>query len=385
MNGLRLDLIYPVLPPETHGIGDHTMLLASGLADRGHSVRIITKQPAQETLSIGQAHGVEIVDGWPDGDLRDTKAVLRLIVDRSPDWVVLQFEQFTYGPRGFNPKLARLFAKLRAHAPAVGRVLFAHEAYVRRGRLGHTVMWLYQSLQFRMLVRAADMTVVTTKTWLEDRVFRSGRKSLVVPAYSNIAPTSVSSNHLREDLGIGRDQFLMVMFGGYNGARSSAHVREVLSRIEADDKYAFLYMGRDADRFIDDFGSHRSVRVLAQPSARTVSQVLKTADLAISPFARGVTSRNGSFMATLQHGVATVTTLGPETDSDLREAIERKVVMAADIHDVSGFADLALELANSEMRSDIAQAGGELYAGAFSIERALNILESELGRGNKDV
>ena len=40
---MRIDLVYPVLPPAVDGIADHAVLLARALVEDGHRVRLLSR------------------------------------------------------------------------------------------------------------------------------------------------------------------------------------------------------------------------------------------------------------------------------------------------------------------------------------------------------
>ena len=83
----------------------------------------------------------------------------------------------------------------------------------------------------------------------------------------------------------------------------------------------------------------------------------------------GVSTRRTTLMAGLEHGVATVGTLGEATDEVLRRDHGRALLLApADDHDAFGaaVADLA---ADAERRRSIADGGRALFDREFTWER----------------
>src|ERR1700709_1764891 len=78
---MRIDLIYPTLPPAIDGIGGHTVLLAAALADRGHEVRILTRRRPQTPPGIPA--DVEVVPVWKE---HGRPSVARVSAQASSSW-----------------------------------------------------------------------------------------------------------------------------------------------------------------------------------------------------------------------------------------------------------------------------------------------------------
>jgi glycosyltransferase involved in cell wall biosynthesis len=102
-------------------------------------------------------------------------------------------------------------------------------------------------------------------------------------------------------------------------------------------------------------------------------------DLHLTPFIDGVSTRRGSFLAGLQHGLPTVATRGPLTDDLLIEA-GGEALLLADIDDADGFARHAVTLLqHPDRRSALGQAGQILFDEALSmdvtVERFLHALD----------
>jgi glycosyltransferase involved in cell wall biosynthesis len=72
-------------------------------------------------------------------------------------------------------------------------------------------------------------------------------------------------------------------------------------------------------------------------------------DLYLVPFRNGTSTRRGSFLTALQHGVPTVSTLGDETGRVLRNENDRGCVLIP-WNDVEGFAEAAVQLASDDGR-----------------------------------
>ncbi len=364
-----IDIVFPHLPPKLNGIGDHTLRLAAQLVVLGHAVRVLGSDVSMDTLDAFGRVGVEVVDAWQGRPLADTALLVNSIRERRPARVILQFEQFAYGRRGWNPSFAKLFETLRRD-PALTEtrlIFFAHENYTEPDSLKNAVMWVYQRRQFRRIARYADKSLVTTSAWIHERDFPTGEPT-IAPVYSNIPLRSS-----REPSGSGDEP--VIVFGALTPDRLpfiDAAMRAVVSpsgpmfRYVGKDSTVFEAMAADAGVSFDVFDS---------PAADEVSLLLGSAWIGLAPFNRGVSARRGSFAALLQHGVPTVTTSGAETDPFLAQGASTGAFVASPDHSPNRFAVAFVELLNDKGRcTAMRTAAREFYESWFSAERTLQAL-----------
>jgi glycosyltransferase involved in cell wall biosynthesis len=91
-------------------------------------------------------------------------------------------------------------------------------------------------------------------------------------------------------------------------------------------------------------------------------------DLHLTPFIDGVSTRRGSFMAGIQHGVPTVATRGELTDRILRDA-DGDALLLASTSDPDAFARAASALyADAEHRMAVGARGQHLYQEKFAFD-----------------
>jgi glycosyltransferase involved in cell wall biosynthesis len=103
-------------------------------------------------------------------------------------------------------------------------------------------------------------------------------------------------------------------------------------------------------------------------------------DLYLSPFHQGVSTRRGSFLVGLQHGIATVSTTGEQTDPLLRAQHESAVLLAPD-DDPDRFASQVVALAqDNATRSRIARAGRTLFDTTFAWPRIADAMLEVLSK-----
>ena len=112
----------------------------------------------------------------------------------------------------------------------------------------------------------------------------------------------------------------------------------------------------------------------------SIARRLAAADIFLSPLIDGVSTRRGTLMAALQHGLPIVGTAGPLTDSILLESGSALSLVA--VGDRDGFADEVRRLADEAAeRQSMRRAGRRLYERNFdwpvTAERILEEIETE--------
>lgn len=357
---LSIDIVYPHLPPAVNGIGDHSVLLARALVQQGHRVRLLGALAPGQGEEVRDGWGVEAVDAWPSGRLADTDGLLDALLGGGADVVLLQFEQFSYGTRGWNPALSRVFGELRDRMPAALRVLYAHENYTYPGSLGRTVTWAYQRRQFLRLARDAQRVVVTTEAWTQrDRL----PGAVVLPVFSNIpdpASTAPASPGVSP----------LVWFG-YLDPQRLPYFETVLSVLAGGAAgRRLVYVGVDGS--LARSAAHRlgfeGLTTVDSPPASEVSRILQGADLVLAPFPDGVSSRRGTVMAALQHGRTVVTNRGPSTDALMLDLIQEGVVLSAEDTSTAAFSRILARVLHRPAGevAELSERAAETYAARFS-------------------
>ncbi|WP_136585341.1 glycosyltransferase family 4 protein [Microbacterium hydrothermale] len=304
---MSIGIVFPSVARQANGIADHSVILANELANLGHKPVLIG---ATEEGPLGS---IDYLNGWPSGNLRDTSHLLT--VAKNLDVILVQFEQFSYGRRGYNPEFSGFLARLGKAAPKVRKVAYFHETFAAPSSPSHAVMHIYQRAQAARLAKTADTVIHSCQMGMA-RLGRYNPRSLTLPVHPNIPVTmrSDSASWPRTD----RLELRVLVFGALERRRATM-IRAAFSQISEENPSAVLwYIGKnseDATRLTRD---PASLRVWSAPAPSIVSQVMHEADIALSPFPDGVSGRRGSFAALMKHGLPTVTNFGKHTDDYLK-------------------------------------------------------------------
>lgn len=374
---MKLDLIFPTVPPAFDGIGDHTAHLAVALAQQ-HEVRVLTAQ--RDALDLSEA-GVRVKQVFSTTHRSDIYDVVAPIEAHQPDWVLLQYNPFSYGRWGLNLSLPGAVKAIRKAHPRVRIALMVHEPFVPVESWRFAVFTTWQRWQFWRLGRRADLTLFSIQPWV--RRFREWfpKTPLVhLPVGSNIPVVPSNSKTTRARLGISEQTLVCGIFGSAHESRDLSLIRSALCSLrEARTDVVALYIGTSGSVLQSVLKNVPLIDAGPLP-AETVSRYFGAMDLYLAPFRDGVSTRRGSFMVGLQHGIPTVTTLGPDTDDLLRTSAGTNF-RAATNGDESGYTDHVVELANApHERRQLGDAGATLYDSTFDWPHLASRLTNALQR-----
>lgn len=353
---MRIDILYPQVPPVFDAIGEHNRELATALARQGVSVGLIHAS-RQEPAPID---GVDMLR--LSGDLPNAlRALPRVVAGREPDWLITAYNPFSYGSHGLSLELPIMLRRLRKQVPRTALALYAHETLVpcRTPRL--LVLSLLQRVQLRAVAAPQDLVLMSTVAWA-DR-FRSwwpGTPTGHIPIGSNLPTSRLPRDEARRRLGIGPVGLVVTVFGGLGHDRDLSLVSAALDRL-ADQSTTLLYLGSDGP-VAERLAAQAGVRIvnLGRAERFAAADALVAADIGLALFIGGVSARRGSFLALLQQGVPTVATHGPLTGAALSGAAADGCfeICTATPDDV---ANGVARLADSQTRAHVGARGRTYY------------------------
>ncbi|HHP7237689.1 glycosyltransferase family 4 protein [Longibacter sp.] len=359
---MQIDLVFPKMPPATDGIGDHTARLAAALRQRV-DVRVRTSQNAADAVP-----GVEVVNAFQLPPRRGILDIVNSVGTMPPDWLIVQFNQFSYGRWGLNPFLPLALYRLKQRHPSMKLAVLFHEDFVPVTSIANGVMTTWQRAQFWCLGALSDRIFFSIRPWT-DR-YRSWFPSTPVhhlPVGSNIPRVEGDRRTIRQEIKIGSRTPVVGVFGSLHASRLLTHIRAAYDAIgDGSDSTAahpdplLLYIGPDGTDFEHAMGDRR-VHAAGCLPAQEVSRHFQAMDVYLAPFVDGVSTRRGSFMTGLQHGAPTVSTVGPLTDPELKR-INGEAARLAPADEPASFAGAARDLmADADRRQAIGEAAFAVY------------------------
>jgi glycosyltransferase involved in cell wall biosynthesis len=239
-----------------------------------------------------------------------------------------------------------------------------HEPYVPMIGWRWTLMGTWQRAQLFAIRLLSDVVAVSIEKWTSDLgAFWPRRPTHHLPVGSNLPDRRGMRNAQRARLEIGDRIVLASMTSGH----PSRHLEYITAAANAVAEICgptvLLNLGAGARR-PDGLVEAVEVHSPGQMAEEDLAAHVASADIFLAPFIDGVSTRRGSMMAALQHGVAVVGTDGRLTDTVLREAINAVRLVPVERRD--HFVDAVVELArNAEARSKLGQEGRRLYEGSF--------------------
>jgi glycosyltransferase involved in cell wall biosynthesis len=309
---MKILIICRGLPPLLDGIGDYTALLAAELA-KSHTITILTSEPNTDPIP-----GVVVYRCFDAWDAQSYWQILDQVSQIRPDWILLQYNPFGYGRWGLNLQLPRVMKAVKKQVPGTRIALMVHEPFVPFISWQFAIMTIWQRWQLWSLGNNADVVMFSIQKWAKvfSRWFPS--KSVYhLPVSSNIPIIETSSAQIRSELGISTSTLILGFFGQPHISRMPESIRDAALAIRAKGRDVLvLHIGNDNEDIRAVF-SQVAFKSTGRLAASDVSRHLRAIDIYISAFVDGVSTRRGSMMAGLQHGLATVGTSGHLTDDML--------------------------------------------------------------------
>ena len=247
--------------------------------------------------------------------------------------------------------------------------MFAHEQFVPVHDWRHAVMTTWQRWQFRHLGRTADVVLSSIDLWaVGNRRRFPGTPVVHMPVGSNVPREPIDRAEARTRMGVGNGEAVLGVFGRTHNSRLMAPLASAVRAARAaGHRPVLLYLGPDVAAFTAAAGGD-DVRVIADGSlpAAEVSRRLSAVDVFLSPFEDGVSTRRGSFLAALQHGLAVAGTVGAYTDPVFRATNGTAALLADAGPDNCLDAAVVRLLGDPALRASVGAAAAGLFDRQFA-------------------
>jgi hypothetical protein len=252
---MKVHLVHPALPPKLDGIGDHTACLAAELSRRGIQVKVATGQDPQPNqvpgVSIDQVFAVERNSSVAKA--RSVPRLMSFLQTDAPDWLLLQYNPFSYGRWGLAPYLPLVVRSIKRHLPRIKIALMVHEPFVPIESWKFAIMTTWQRWQLWMLGRSADVVLFSIGPWANR--FRSwwpNKPVLHLPVSSNIPRLSISRTDACKGNDIRESTMVIGVFGTAHPSRMLNRVRDVAKEVlRYSDDTLLLCIGPDGQKVQD--------------------------------------------------------------------------------------------------------------------------------------
>lgn len=312
----RVTIVAAALPPKLDGIGDYTARLAAELAtDPTLHVQILTDRTATPDLIPNVC-----IEGVFDPDDPPTVNQLFEAVKQSPpDWLLLQYNPFSYGRRGLNLHLPKVMRRLRRDVPGLRLAIMFHEMFVPVKHWKFAVMTTYQRWQFHQLCRTGDVLFFSIDPWARHWAKRFPQKPVHhLPVGSNLPRLPISPSEAKQRLGLPANEMVLGMFGTAHISRCLHLLRPAAQGVQAAGQQArILYVGPDEPAVRRAAGDIPIIAGGRLP-ADDVSRWLSAVDIFLAAYSDGISTRRGAMMAAMQHALAIVGTVNCNTDAELK-------------------------------------------------------------------
>src|SRR5207244_1468495 len=98
---------------------------------------------------------------------RSTAQIGRCVEADRPDWVLLQYNPFSYGRWGLNPYLPLVMWRLRRRCPETRFALLVHEPFVPITSWKFAIETVWQRWQLWLLGQNADLIFFSIEPWAQ--------------------------------------------------------------------------------------------------------------------------------------------------------------------------------------------------------------------------
>lgn len=312
-------------PPFLSGVGDYTDRLAVALARAGQDVTVLTQQSNDD----GVSRPYRVLREMPSFAMRDRSRIVE--VAREHDVLNIQYPGCHYGR---SPMINLLPALLRRGVSELRSTVTIHDFRVMRNRWRARTWPMLQGVHGILHVDPGDWPAISP--WLTFR--KPAHECVPIASNVEVLPCSPQDRaRWRTELGIADDETAVAYFGIIYPHKGLTELLDATGRLrDKGHKLKTVVIG-DFDREADwrppierRLTSESGVVWVRGASLTRVSECLHASDIAALPFHSGTSVNRSSMLATIGHGLPTVTTDGPVTPKEIRELFDLVLVPPKD-------------------------------------------------------
>ncbi|MFZ4713412.1 MAG: hypothetical protein ACOYL6_06860 [Bacteriovoracaceae bacterium] len=307
----RVLILSPHYFPMTDGLGHYTTIFHRELVNHltAHVLTNSTNSKNSETFPV--------VEKWHFFSLKNIFKKNNLYIY---DRYLIQYVPFMYERRGGINFSFPIFIIYLCWVKKKKIDLMVHEInYPFELNPKSALMFFSHGLMMFMLCLGKKHMFVSTEYFcrqLKKYFFVSPKKLTRLPVGSNIPVTSFPKNPNNE-LTIG-------LFGKLHPAKEVPMILKLCLELYLEgEKFKIVYIGETEKAVLETFSDEEKVifqkffKATGYLRENEVSRELQGLDLFLAYFVDGLSTRRGSVMAALEHGVPVISTLGLDTDPEL--------------------------------------------------------------------
>jgi len=369
-------------PPQRGGVSDYTRLVAQGLAEKGDRVHVwcpSTCSPEPHTA------GVDVHRSLGQITVRDLMCVDKSLNEfPSPRRLLVQWVPHGYRYRSMNlPFCLWLWNRARRKHDEVE--IMVHEPFLpfRGGTWQQAIAAAIHRVMILILLNGATRIWIAIPAW-RDRLqpYMLGRRIPIqwLPVPSNVeCSVNVAKIVDATDTGSPGTQHTLGHFGTFGWPISKMLGPLVPELLRGYANRSLVLMGRGSTEFrlkIIEQNPDLATQISAtgEVGAGELSYWIHKCNVMIQPYPDGVSSRRGTAMAALSHGVPIVTTAGSLTEDIWAQSGAAALVPP---WDVNLFRDAVNNLLADEQKlNGMGSRATRLYLDRFHVEHTIQTLRS---------
>ncbi len=290
----RILFISPYCGKIENALSKHSNLLLEKLTTH-FETDIITSLEADLEYKIGE---VLYLKNWQREEL---KKASEFLLKKEPGKVIFQYVPNMYNPRGgINPFFAHFITRIPAKIEVIG---FFHELYYPLlNEIKSFILHPIHKYQLRKYLSRCNQVVTTTEEFAQNLVqINSEIKPFILPAYSNIERTQIYQSTPTEKIKI-------AIIGGLHPSKMIPEIlKQLISQKTLHESIEINLFGIQAKQL--PFIHTSQVKFHGHLSDREFSQELGECDLVIAYFSDGLSTRRGSVMTAIQHGIPVISSM----------------------------------------------------------------------------